>query len=247
MGNCPRCNAANPEGAKFCPNCGAAITEYDGTFSPNVTSSSSIPFEERHVLGFWNSLFETWKRICFYPKTFFPLVGETSDTTSAFYFFLIMSVIDLMVLFPIVFFFRLMQSPFSHTPQTMGLTLLIGSLSLPFVMILIFLITIPLFFIVVALDHVFLLMVGGAKRGFETTFRARAYSIAPKIFPFIGAFWMCIVMIIGYSKAHQAQYWKVVLALTIEGLVILAGVIFLILTLGLSIFHHFPHNVSMLF
>jgi len=93
-----------------------------------------------------------------------------------------------------------------------------------------------------AVIHVCLLMVGGAKQGFETTFRVVSFSqgaIAPVglllgCVPYLGALihmvWIIVLTIIGISKAHEIPGGKAALA------VLLPAGVCVGLTIGLVIF-----------
>ena len=93
-----------------------------------------------------------------------------------------------------------------------------------------------------AIIHVCLLMVGGAKQGFETTFRVVSFSqgaIAPVglvlgCVPYLGALihmvWIIVLTIIGISKAHEIPGGKAALAVLLP-----AGVCFGLM-IGLLIF-----------
>ncbi len=70
-------------------------------------------------------------------------------------------------------------------------------------------------FIMAGLYHLFLLMVNGANRGFESTFNVAAYSMSAKLFliiPFCGGtiawIYKLVISIIGLSEAHQTDGWK---------------------------------------
>lgn len=67
-----------------------------------------------------------------------------------------------------------------------------------------------------------LLLVRGAKNGFEATFRVVAYSQATRLWstiPFIGSpigwIWRAIVQIIGLKEAHEISYVRIVVAFLI--------------------------------
>lgn len=70
-------------------------------------------------------------------------------------------------------------------------------------------------FIAAGLYHLFLLMVSGANRGFESTFNVVAYTTSAKLFniiPFCGGTiaWVygLVIAIIGLSEAHETDGWK---------------------------------------
>jgi hypothetical protein len=70
--------------------------------------------------------------------------------------------------------------------------------------------------------HLCLLIVGGAKSGYEATFRAVSYSQAAQawsLIPFIGGWiagiWQLIVQVIGLREIHETSYLKVIVAFLI--------------------------------
>jgi hypothetical protein len=82
-------------------------------------------------------------------------------------------------------------------------------------------------FIVSAVVHVCLLLVGGAKNGFEATLRVAAYSeaamilrILPMCGDVIGPIYALILIIIGVSEAHRISGLKATLAVLLPVLLL---------------------------
>lgn len=74
-------------------------------------------------------------------------------------------------------------------------------------------------FIISGIYHLFLLMVKGANKNFETTFNVVAYGMVAylaEIIPFCGGLlawvWGLILAIIGLTEAHKTDSWKAVFA-----------------------------------
>jgi hypothetical protein len=66
-----------------------------------------------------------------------------------------------------------------------------------------------------AFQHLFLFLVGGAKRGFLATFRVQCYAGASLIFAvvpacgsIVGVIWSLVLAVIGLSAAHQISTGK---------------------------------------
>lgn len=99
-------------------------------------------------------------------------------------------------------------------------------------------------FISAAITHVCLMILGGARQPFETTFRVICYgygAAAPfQIIPFcgamIGGIWGLVLEIIGLSKAHEISTVKAVLAVVLPILLCCGGMllIFVVLFGGLA-------------
>jgi hypothetical protein len=70
------------------------------------------------------------------------------------------------------------------------------------------------------ISHLFLMIVGGAKRDFETTFRVVNYaagsvaplSAIPILGPLVGGVWCIVLYVIGFSKAHEVSIGRAALA-----------------------------------
>jgi len=99
-------------------------------------------------------------------------------------------------------------------------------------------------FISSGIAHLFLIIVGGANKGFETTFRVFAYtngSVALfQIVPFCGGIvsgiWGLVCNIIGLKEAHETTTGKAVLAILLPALVAIfccGGAILLAVILGI--------------
>jgi len=91
--------------------------------------------------------------------------------------------------------------------------------------------------------HLSLMLVGGARRGVEATFRVVAYSEAASlfsIFPFCGSIialpWMIVVQVIGFTQAHQISSGKAIGAVLLPLLFCCGCAFSLALALGLGIF-----------
>ncbi|MCL5270608.1 MAG: YIP1 family protein [bacterium] len=106
-------------------------------------------------------------------------------------------------------------------------------------------------FVFSGINHLFMMLFGGARRGFETTFRATAYATgacaALKIIPScVGGLLylvvMPIILIIALAEMHETDTWRAVAAVAAPGvilgccigglLVIFAGVIYRMMGIG---------------
>ncbi|HEX5104047.1 MAG TPA: YIP1 family protein [Pirellulaceae bacterium] len=96
-----------------------------------------------------------------------------------------------------------------------------------------------------AILHVCLMLVGGARQGFETTLRVLGYAqgsiawmnVIPIFGPLVGAIWGLVIEIIGVARAHEIETGKAVLAvfLPLIACCVLAGGLFaLIMALGIA-------------
>ncbi|HEY8485204.1 MAG TPA: YIP1 family protein [Longimicrobiales bacterium] len=74
-------------------------------------------------------------------------------------------------------------------------------------------------FLGAGVTHLMLLIVGGAREGFEATTRALAFAysplvlaIVPMIGPIVGTIWATVNAIIGLREAHRTDTWRAVVA-----------------------------------
>jgi hypothetical protein len=87
--------------------------------------------------------------------------------------------------------------------------------------------------------HLLLTVVGGARNGFEATFRAVSYSQATQfwaLIPFVGgliaSLWLVVVQIIGIREIHEVSYTRVVIAFLIPVVLVVAA----LMAIGFSLF-----------
>lgn len=94
------------------------------------------------------------------------------------------------------------------------------------------------------LFHVFLFFVGGARKGFQATFRCLAYAnsvnlvtalFSPMCGGFLWVFWMPIVVLIAFVKVHEIRLWRAVLAVVAPGLLVIALLVLSMLWFALTL------------
>jgi ribosomal protein L40E len=240
---CEKCQTQNADDASYCARCGAPMQTAPTQDKLQVIfPTHRIPFEERQTRGFWKSLLETWVKATFYPNSFFPLVGENPDFTTALIFAIIWGEISIIVskvfiTLPLKFVLLMLHNAFGvHVSQaafsflfSVGETL-IGILFGPlFVLIGLFIGT--------AMFHLFLLIVGGGKKGFATTLKILAYCEGAGAIPLVGGIWGLILVIIGVNKAHGDPIWKPIVAYIFETIVVITLIVVPILLLFLLAAH----------
>jgi len=113
-----------------------------------------------------------------------------------------------------------------------GIASPLGTVMMPFLLII-------WLFVVSGLLHLFLMMVRGAKAGFEATFRVVCYSVSPFLFmviPYCGMLitmlWVVTLAMIGLRDAHETTGGKATVAVLFPflfccGMFILAVVMFM--------------------
>jgi hypothetical protein len=156
---------------------------------------------------------------------------------SAIFFALLWGEAAIIVSSIVIFFFELLAAAMG--PGSAAASLLSGIAARMFLIIL------GPIFVLAALSfesgivHLFLMLVGGSKKGFNTTICTWAYGYGLNIIPFVGWLLALIVQTIGLSRAHDVPIWKPILAIVIAFFVLCAIIIIpLILLVVISIHNH---------
>jgi hypothetical protein len=220
---CPNCGQEVAEGQIFCQHCGARLAEEAGqalTEAVHVSGGrEKTPWEDRETRGFLGGLFKTLNETLFRPSEFFKKMKVTGGLTDPLLFALIIGMVGLMF----SYFWQIslksvmqdmvpaMQAAAGqHIFQGVGMAIL--AFFSPFLIIL-------GLFISSGILHLFLMMVKGARHGYEATFRVVAYGYSANIFlviPFCGGLlagvWAIVLYIIGLREAHEITGGKAVFA-----------------------------------
>jgi hypothetical protein len=241
---CPHCGNEAADGQLFCKHCGARLSEEPAPETAPEGAAvaggrEETPWEDREALGFFGGLFKTLNETLFRPSEFFKKMSVSGGLTDPLLFALIIGMFGLMC----SYFWQIalksaMQDMVPGMQAAAGQRLFqgIGMTILAFLSP--FLIILGLF-ISSGILHVFLMMVKGAKNGFEATFRVVAYGYSANIFlvvPFCGGLlagvWAITLYIIGLREAHETTGGKAALAVFLPvivccGLIVIAVALFM--------------------
>jgi len=233
---CPHCGKEITEGQLFCQHCGGRITET----VPNAGGREKTPWEDRETHGFLGGIFKTVKESLFAPSAFFRKMPVTGGLADPLLYALIVGMVSTMVSYVWQILFQgTMQS---YIPAEMraapgydmfqGLGIAVLAVVVPIFIIL-------WLFIWSGIVHLCLMMVKGAKAGFEATFRAVAYSNSAYLFmviPICGslitAIWSMVLIIIGLKEAHETSGGKAAFA-ELFPLALCCGLIVAVVVLGI--------------
>jgi hypothetical protein len=224
MAACPHCQYPLTEPPpRYCPSCGrdleaAAGWDPSDLVPPPLPSGSGAaagtPWERRRTIGFGAGLFETVQQVLTSPEAFYRQMPVTGGIGDPLFYGVLVSYIGLVAasiynaVFNVAFgsaFAGLGEHPeFARfLPFVQGGAGLVVNLIMGPVFIVVGL------FVWSGIVHVILLLLGGAGRGFEATFRVVAYGATTnliQIVPFcgglIGAIYGIVLAIIGLSAAH---------------------------------------------
>jgi hypothetical protein len=213
---CPSCGATLPEPReRFCPHCGADLEGAPPAESlTRPQPRPGTPWEDRGRIGFVPALIETTQKVLTGPSDFFGSMPVAGGIGGPLLYGILVGTLGVVVA---ALYREVFQALVGSTITGLGSS---GELSrvMPYLMggvgLVLQVVFAPIFIIVglflaAVVAHLFLLLLGGARRGFEATFRVMCYSQAAaviNVIPFCGgvvaAVYGLVVAVIGLSAAH---------------------------------------------
>jgi len=202
---CPHCQQPLPDPPEqFCPHCGGELTA-----APRGT-----PWEQRGRIGFMSALVETTQGVMAHPTEFFRAMPVTGGLGGPLLYAVLVGYVGLLAATVYVAIFQAVAGPSLFGLSQRGefnriLPYLQGGMSLVFQVVFGPVLLAVGLFLFAAIVHLFLLLVGGAPRGFEATFRVACYAEAAallRLIPLCGSpistAYFLVLAIIGLSEAH---------------------------------------------
>ena len=194
---------------------------------PDDSNSFIPPWERRNELGILPAIIDTWKLSLFAPSTFFKRIMTDGNYFSPLLYAIIINIIA-SILAAAVQFAMPFTNPLSDLLSSMDSSAIAPSMNLFFVLGMVIFVpftTAMGVFLGAGIVHLFLFMFGGAKRGFEASFKVVCYSTGPALFvivPFLGSIvaflWSLVLEIVGLQSAHETETWRSLLAVVLPGL-----------------------------
>ncbi len=234
---CPHCGKEVADDQIYCQHCGSLLAEPEALASGGRKKTA---WEERDNSGFLTGLLRTLKETLFAPSRFFKQMAVTGGLTDPLLYAMIVGTIGITFYYLWdIFLHASLQSFMTSELLTAADRNPVSSMGTATVAILTPFMLIFSMFIVSGMLHLFLLIVRGARAGFEATFRVVSYSVSPFVFliiPFCGmlvtSLWMVILTIIGLKEAHEISGGKATFAVLFPflfcfGFFILAIVLFM--------------------
>lgn len=234
---CPSCQQPLPEPPpRFCPTCGYDTLMPGAPVEPDVAAGGAwppppppalppplppeggggagggTPWERRQQVGFASAFVETTQQVLFGPTAFFRAMPVTGGITGPLLYGVLAGYVGLVAssLYRFVLSTTMGMGWAGRGELDRYMPMLSSGFGL--VMQLLFgpvLIAVGLF-IVAAVMHLCLMVVGGAGGGFEATFRVVAYAEAAMLFSIIplcgdviGFIYWLVLVILGFSQAHR--------------------------------------------
>lgn len=199
---------------------------------------TGLPWEHRQERGFVNAFIETLTMVLTKPDQAFRTMKTEGGIGEPFIYALIGSSAGAIVS---LLFSMVLQSMGFLTGQRSAFSMMAGLGIGGFVMIILVPIMIAIaLFIGTAIVHVCLMMVGGANKTFETTFRVLAFTngstgplqMIPICGGLIAGIWCLVVNCIGLARAHETTTNRAVLAILLPLIVCCGGCILIALMFG---------------
>lgn len=172
------------------------------------------PWEQRAEIGFWSALTGTVTDVLFSPGATFSQMKRSGGLRGPLWYAIILGYLGMLAA---IVFQSLLSSRFSHleSSRQVGFGVIVFlALVGPIVIAL-------ATFLSSALLHLMLLIVGGANRPFETTFRvicyasgsAMVFNLIPVCGGVIYSMWYLVIASIGLARAHETSTGRAVIAL----------------------------------
>jgi hypothetical protein len=240
--------------AEFAPDITAATTAAPASagagsaavpaISPAISAAgilperAGLPWDQRQTKGFFNAFVETMVMVLTKPVEAFTVMRRQGGFGDPLIYSVCGGGIGLLFYFVYQFFITSLgtlgnrENPLAHLVGT-G----IGGV---FLIICIPLLIVIGAFVGSAILHLCLLLVGGAKQPFETTFRVVCFSggsvgpimIVPLCGGFIACVWKIVLYCIGLARAHETDTGRAVLAVFLPLIVCCGGGLFLGMMFG---------------
>lgn len=203
------------------------------------------PWERRDELGFFTAVFKTIKGVLLNPtRTFADMKTEGGLGTPIIYALILGSIGGIIGLV-----WQGLFSSISSVIGRAGVGEFAGLATFGAIKFIIIVIFMPLFivvglFISSGICHLCLMIVGGANKSYETTFRVFAYTAGStaliQIVPICGALvagiWALVCEIIGLREAHETTTGRAVLAILLPVIVCCGLVLVIMMIAGLGLF-----------
>lgn len=234
--NCPHCGKDfNPvSGQRYCPYCGEPVDVAHPVNRVDTEDSSHdrwsderdaepfssgpggyCPWEDQENLGFFKGIIETLKQSLFSPQAFFERCPRTGGFVVPLLYALIVKTTSSLV--SVLWLFST-RNQWLEKLDLSGNGLMLVGLMIP----------IALFMSIVieaGIVHLSLFLLGGAKEGFETTFRVVCYGSGPQlldVIPVIGGWialmWKTFLLIIGLREFHRISTGRAMWAIVLPSL-----------------------------
>ena len=205
----------------------SALAEPGAVAPPLPAAADAFPWEQRAEKGFLNALLETIRLVLLEPARAFRMMPLVGGIGAPLFFFVLLTTVGGVAGLAYQLVINAVN-PAAGTPEqrmvaeALASTAVLGAtiMILPFVFA-------ALAFISAALTHLALMIIGGAKKSFEATFRVTCYAggstAVLQLLPVCGALaawiWNIFLMVTGLSEVHGISKGRALAAVLLPTLV----------------------------
>jgi hypothetical protein len=231
--------AADPAGTGALPS---------SSVSSSPASGGGLPWEHRHELGLVKAFFDTVSMVLTQPATAFATMKKEGDLMSPMLFALIGGSAGIIVSILLQIALHSIGFMADRRNDMFGLGFL-GIWAVGYIVLAPVLVIVGMF-VGSGILHLCLMIVGGAKKPFETTFRVVCFSSGStyllSMIPFCGGMiagvWNIVLECIGLARAHEIDTGKAVMAVLLPIIVCCGGGLLLAFLLGAGVLNQFSHH-----
>jgi len=208
-----------------------------------VAVQEGLPWERRAESGFLAALFETIRLVLLEPKAAFTAMKPTGGLGAPLFFFVLLATIGGVAGIFYQTVYSSLESGASAEEKAVA-AMFTSTLAIGMTIMLLPIFLAALAFISAGLVHLALIIVGGAKRPFEATFRVACYAggatavlqLLPMCGTIAASIWNFVCMVIGLSEVHGIGKGRAVVAVLLPSIVccglIVAGAVALVAAFG---------------
>ena len=220
----------------------APETEESGV-PPLPAAVGSLPWERRAEAGFLSALFETIRVVLLEPKAAFAAMKQTGGLGAPLFFFVLIGTVGGVAGIFYQAVYNSVESGASPEQQAVA-AMLTSTVAIGLTIMLLPIFLTGLAFVSAGLVHLALIIVGGAKRPFEATFRVACYAggatavlqLLPIFGTIVASVWNFACMVIGLSEVHNIGKGRAAVAVLLPYIVccglLLVGVVALVAAFG---------------
>jgi hypothetical protein len=210
---------------------------------PLPVTLEGLPWERRAEAGFFSALFETVRLVLLEPKAAFAAMKQTGGLGGPLFFFVLIGTVGGVAGIFYQAVFNSVESGASPEQQAVA-AMLTSTVAIGLTIMLLPVFLAVLAFVSAGLVHLALIIVGGANRPFEATFRVACYAggatAVLQLLPICGAIvasvWNFVCMVIGLSEVHKIGKGRAAVAVLLPSIIccglLLAGVVALVAAFG---------------
>lgn len=216
----------------ICAACKPAALEQiqrEGMISDFAGSRNGPPWEQRAQLGFVKAAWETMKGVLLNPGPTFREMRLDGIPSALLYLVILGSIGGIAgLLYQAALTAAMSRMPGMETTTSTSLNTNVMLSGVPLIIMTVLMPLLIAFgaFIASGINHLSLMVCGGAKRPFEATFRTYCFAAGSgyilQVVPFVGAIvgpiWTIVILCIGLAKVHEISTGKAVLAVFLPGI-----------------------------